>query len=181
MLQILLLDEATSALDSASEAAVSLALQNLAGTCIARDSLSSTGTPRGPADSSSSCSSGGRTVVMVAHRLSTVRHADQIVVMARGRVVEQGTHKELLADPQGASSALPASRYKDAVVAGNRHMLSNCVLATDRQLLLWLKLHLFADVSAATPHEGLNKHMSGQALSLTCNAAPCCLQVHTAT
>jgi ABC-type methionine transport system ATPase subunit len=114
LLQILLLDEATSALDSASEAAVSLALQNLAGTCIARDSFSSSNTATNPTDiadaasgsssSSSSSSSGsqGRTVVMVAHRLSTVRHADQIVVMAQGKVVEQGTHADLLANPKGA-------------------------------------------------------------------------------
>jgi ABC-type multidrug transport system fused ATPase/permease subunit len=40
-------------------------------------------------------------VVMVAHRLSTVRHADTIVVMARGKVVEQGTHSALLANPHG--------------------------------------------------------------------------------
>lgn len=97
--QILLLDEATSALDSASEAAVSLALQNLAGGCIARDSSSSTASTA--AGEPSISSSGGRTVVMVAHRLSTVRHADTIVVMARGKVVEQGTHGQLLANPHG--------------------------------------------------------------------------------
>lgn len=39
---------------------------------------------------------------MVAHRLSTVRHADQIVVMAHGKVIEQGTHAYLLANPTGA-------------------------------------------------------------------------------
>ncbi len=100
LIQILLLDEATSALDSASEAAVSLALQNLAGTSIARDSCSSTAS-NPAAGSTPSSSTGGRTVVMVAHRLSTVRHADKIVVMARGKVVEQGTHSALLANPNG--------------------------------------------------------------------------------
>ena len=39
----------------------------------------------------------GRTVVVVAHRLSTVKHADQIVVMEKGKIVERGTHSELVA------------------------------------------------------------------------------------
>ncbi len=39
----------------------------------------------------------GKTVVIVAHRLSTVKRADNIVVLARGRIVEQGTHEELTA------------------------------------------------------------------------------------
>ena len=66
---ILLLDEATSALDTESEAKVQLALVNLMQ---------------------------GRTTLVIAHRLSTVMHADLIVVMDRGEIVEQGTHKELL-------------------------------------------------------------------------------------
>lgn len=66
---ILLLDEATSALDTVSERLVQQALDELS-----RD----------------------RTVMVVAHRLSTVRHADTIVVMDQGQVVEQGTHGELL-------------------------------------------------------------------------------------
>jgi subfamily B ATP-binding cassette protein MsbA len=68
--RILLLDEATSALDTESEAAVQAALARLRQ---------------------------GRTTIVVAHRLSTVRDADLIVVMADGQVVEQGAHTDLLA------------------------------------------------------------------------------------
>lgn len=67
--RILVLDEATSALDTESEALVQTALTKL------RE---------------------GRTTIVVAHRLSTVRDADQIVVMADGRAVETGTHADLM-------------------------------------------------------------------------------------
>ena len=67
---ILVLDEATSALDSESEALIQEALNNLM-----RD----------------------RTAIVVAHRLSTIAGMDKIVVLDDGKIIEQGTHKELLA------------------------------------------------------------------------------------
>lgn len=67
--KVLLLDEPTSALDPASEAAVQEALDRL---------------------------SSGRTTLVVAHRLSTVRHAHKLCVLVGGKVVEQGTHDELV-------------------------------------------------------------------------------------
>jgi ATP-binding cassette subfamily B protein len=68
--KILLLDEATSALDSESERLVNEALERLMA---------------------------NRTSLVIAHRLSTVRHADRILVLSKGKIVEQGTHEELLA------------------------------------------------------------------------------------
>jgi ABC-type multidrug transport system fused ATPase/permease subunit len=68
--RVVVLDEATASLDSASEAAVQQALA---------EALA------------------GRTSIVIAHRLSTVRAADLILVVEDGRIVERGTHSELLA------------------------------------------------------------------------------------
>jgi ATP-binding cassette subfamily B protein len=77
---VLVLDEATSALDTETERAVQHAFDNLAA---------------------------GRTTITIAHRLSTVRHADQIVVLDHGHIAESGTHHSLLAD-QGRYAVLAA-------------------------------------------------------------------------
>ncbi|EEF43201.1 multidrug resistance protein 1, 2, putative [Ricinus communis] len=77
--RILLLDEATSALDTESERIVQEALDKVMV---------------------------NRTTVIIAHRLSTVRNADTISVIHRGKIVEQGCHSELTKDPDGAYSQL---------------------------------------------------------------------------
>uniref|UniRef100_A0A2N9HC14 Uncharacterized protein n=1 Tax=Fagus sylvatica TaxID=28930 RepID=A0A2N9HC14_FAGSY len=77
--RILLLDEATSALDAESERVVQEALDRIMV---------------------------NRTTVIVAHRLSTIRNADMIAVIHRGKMVEKGSHSELLKDPEGAYSQL---------------------------------------------------------------------------
>ncbi|KAK8702333.1 hypothetical protein V6N13_020694 [Hibiscus sabdariffa] len=77
--RILLLDEATSALDAESERTVQEALDRIMG---------------------------NRTTVIVAHRLSTIRNADTIAVIHQGKMVEKGSHSELLKDPEGAYSQL---------------------------------------------------------------------------
>ncbi|GGD71708.1 ABC transporter ATP-binding protein [Croceicoccus mobilis] len=81
---ILLLDEATSALDAQSEQLVQSALETLMK---------------------------GRTTIVIAHRLATVRAADRIVVMEDGRIVEQGTHAELSAN-SGLYASLAALQFE---------------------------------------------------------------------
>src|SRR6185437_11106299 len=80
---ILILDEATSALDTRTERAVQEALENLAK---------------------------GRTTIVIAHLLSTIVNADQIVVVDQGEIVERGTHAELLAREGRYAHLVTASR-----------------------------------------------------------------------
>ena len=82
--RILILDEATSSLDSESEALVQEALERLMQ---------------------------NRTSFVIAHRLSTIVNADWILVMEQGRVVEQGTHAQLLGNPDGLYRRLHAMQF----------------------------------------------------------------------
>jgi ATP-binding cassette subfamily B protein len=87
---VLVLDEATSALDTQTERAVQEALDRLS-----RD----------------------RTTITIAHRLSTVRDADQIVVLDAGRIVERGTHDELL--ERGGHYAALVARDGAVIASGD--------------------------------------------------------------
>ncbi|MBK6601093.1 MAG: ATP-binding cassette domain-containing protein [Betaproteobacteria bacterium] len=87
---ILLLDEATSALDAESERMVQLALERLLA---------------------------GRTTIIIAHRLATVRHVDRIAVMADGRLVAVGSHEALVRD-NPLYARLAALQFDDATAVG---------------------------------------------------------------
>ncbi|KAM3306809.1 ABC transporter B family member 9 [Capsicum chacoense] len=91
--RILLLDEATSALDVESERIVQDALSNIMV---------------------------NRTTVVVAHRLTTIRNADLIAVVHLGKLVEQGTHDELIKDPDGAYSQLVQMQQKNKHVENTK-------------------------------------------------------------
>ena len=84
--KILLLDEATSALDSVSEKLVKQALDELMK---------------------------NRTTIIIAHRLSTIREADKIVVMNKGKIIEQGSHLELTQLDNGLYSHLLQLQYSE--------------------------------------------------------------------
>jgi ATP-binding cassette subfamily B protein/subfamily B ATP-binding cassette protein MsbA len=88
--RILILDEATANIDTRTEEKIQRALATLRA---------------------------GRTSLVIAHRLSTIRAADKIVVIESGRVVEQGTHDELIARPHGRYAVLHQAQFREAVTA----------------------------------------------------------------
>ena len=83
---ILILDEATSALDNVTEMLIQEALNTL---------------------------KKGRTTIVVAHRLSTIKNANEILVVANGKIVEQGTHNQLIRKQKGIYKGLYNSQFKD--------------------------------------------------------------------
>ncbi|KAI7745067.1 hypothetical protein M8C21_034033 [Ambrosia artemisiifolia] len=103
--RILLLDEATSALDATSERVVQEALDRIMV---------------------------NRTTVIVAHRLSTVRNADMIAVLHHGKIVEKGSHSQLLQDPEGAYAQLTKLQHvnNDAISNGSEDQEISMELTT---------------------------------------------------
>lgn len=85
--EILILDEATSSLDNATEALIQEALNSL---------------------------KQGRTTIVVAHRLSTIRNASEILVVSNGKIIESGTHEKLLKKRNGVYKKLYESQFREA-------------------------------------------------------------------
>jgi ATP-binding cassette subfamily C protein len=97
--RVVILDEATASLDSTNEAAVQAALT---------EALE------------------GRTALVIAHRLSTIRAADLILVMEGGRVVERGTHADLLA-AEGRYAELYTTQFAEAVAVAEDSAVDSAV------------------------------------------------------
>jgi energy-coupling factor transporter ATP-binding protein EcfA2 len=143
---ILILDEPTSAIDSKTEAVILDALENLME---------------------------GRTSFMIAHRLSTVRNADLILVLNHGEVVEHGTHEQLLAKAglyyqlyeaqTGRAAAIEAQYAQQALTEGDSQLGVSDILAevaTAEALARYEKMSKRAD-DAAAPDVPVEPHTNG--------------------
>ena len=97
---VLILDEATSSIDTRTEKLIEQGMDSLMA---------------------------GRTVFVIAHRLSTVRNAQAILVLEQGRIIERGDHAELMAQKAGTISSAPARRScPDPKNAGNSRRRASC-------------------------------------------------------
>lgn len=99
--KILLLDEATSALDTKSEGIVQAALDR---------------------------ASRGRTTIVIAHRLSTIKNADKIIVMSHGKIIQQGTHNDLLAATGAYHTLVEAQGIENHDTSAGRDLYSTTEL-----------------------------------------------------
>ncbi|ERT02028.1 ATP-binding protein cassette, subfamily B (MDR/TAP), member 1 [Sporothrix schenckii 1099-18] len=122
--KILLLDEATSALDTRSEGVVQAALD---------------------------VASEGRTTITIAHRLSTIKDAHNIVVMSQGRIVEQGTHNELI-EARGA--------YFNLVSAQSIEVVNDVKSEEDEAIDAEMDAHLIRTISSANKDGAANASAS---------------------
>lgn len=135
--KILLLDEATSALDSESERTVQEALHKAAA---------------------------GRTTVVVAHRLSTIRHADLIAVVHNGQVAECGSHDHLILNPLGlytslAATGIPSDNHRQSADIGRSSTTPTNSAGEDS------KLHSASTTELPTHVNNGNDHQSHSAVS----------------
>ncbi|XP_059629367.1 ABC transporter B family member 21-like [Cornus florida] len=135
--RILLLDEATSALDAESERIVQEALDRIMV---------------------------NRTTVIVAHRLSTVRNADMIAVIHQGKMVEKGSHFELLKDPDGAYSQLiqlqevnKDSEQEDAVEQDKSKITTECGRRSRQQMSFLRSTSWGSSGAGSSNHHSLPK------------------------
>ncbi|CAI5521652.1 unnamed protein product [Closterium sp. Naga37s-1] len=167
--RVLLLDEATSALDSESELVVQAALDS--------------GLMR------------GRSTVVIAHRLSTIRNADKIAVVAGGRVVEEGTHEELMAhggleegggggedEGRGVGSAKEGARKEGGVYANlvrlqmvsgeDRHVSLNALANQVPGLKAAGRLRI--DVDQSGYEEDVGRKISRALSSISASSTPRC-------
>ncbi|KAH9253182.1 hypothetical protein BASA81_008864 [Batrachochytrium salamandrivorans] len=137
---ILLLDEATAALDNESERLVNLAI----------DQLLSSGEQK-------------RTTIVIAHRLSSIKACDVIIVMEKGKVVEQGSHNELMRNPTGLYASLTklSEGGKTAVVLEAEDVTvvtsNDSVELLDPHLVIPQNQHEVVDVDMESTESGKKK------------------------
>ncbi|CAH9146833.1 unnamed protein product [Cuscuta epithymum] len=133
--KILLLDEATSALDAESERIVQEALDRV---------------------------KSNRTTVVVAHRLTTIRNADLIAVVQSGKLVEQGTHDELIGDPNGAYSQLvrmqQGSNHGGKLMEADDAAEAADITTMDSDDIVLSSSKRLSEVRRSLSHEGSSRH-----------------------